>query len=488
MTINQIAFSSSVTTPKADQVVVLGVANIESTLSVSSSSAHPGITAKLMKQLGLQSSMEASSLAVLNEQAFLFIGVGDGSPSIDELREIAGAAVRQCATATEIVFDLPTSSTGDVKAILEGALLGAYSFERYKSAPKKETLNSIRVITKHKLSRSTVEKLSTVTRAVIAARDLGNTPPNDSFPASFAAALKKAAKGKNVTLEIWDVKKLAEEKCVGILNVGKGSVRPPRLVKIEYKPKGATKHLALVGKGITFDSGGLTLKPGLGMLDMKFDMSGAACIAQATLAIAELELPIRVTAFMCVAENLPSGSATRPSDVIVFRNGKSVEVTNTDAEGRLVLADGLILASELRPDLIVDVATLTGAARVALGVRTAGLMGTPKAVELVQQASTTAGEATWAMPLPKELRSLLKSDIADLINSKLGNPTGSMLVGGHFLREFIGFKAKSSTELIDWAHLDIAGPANNEGSPYGYTPKGATGVMIRTLVELAKAL
>ena len=243
-----------------------------------------------------------------------------------------------------------------------------------------------------------------------------------------------------------------------------------------------------MGKGITFDSGGLTLKPGLGMLDMKFDMSGAACIAQATLAIAELELPIRVTAFMCVAENLPSGSATRPSDVIVFRNGKSVEVTNTDAEGRLVLADGLILASELRPDLIVDVATLTGAARVALGVRTAGLMGTPKAVELVQQASTTAGEATWAMPLPKELRSLLKSDIADLINSKLGNPTGSMLVGGHFLREFIGFKAKSSTELIDWAHLDIAGPANNEGSPYGYTPKGATGVMIRTLVELAKAL
>jgi leucyl aminopeptidase len=323
---------------------------------------------------------------------------------------------------------------------------------------------------------------------VFAARDLGNTPPNDLFPVSFAAAIKKAARGKNVTTEVWDVKRLTEEKCVGILNVGKGSVRPPRLVKIEYKPKGATKHLALVGKGITFDSGGLTIKPGLGMLDMKFDMSGAANVAHATLAIAELGLPIRVTAFMCLAENLPSGSALRPSDVIVYRNGKSVEVTNPDAEGRLDLADVLILASELKPDLIIDVATLTGAARVALGVRTAALMGTPNAVALVNGASTSAGEATWAMPLPKELKTLLKSEVADLVNSKLGNPTGSMLVGGHFLREFVGLKNKSGPQLIEWAHLDIAGPANNEGAAYGYTPKGATGSMIRTLVQVAKTL
>lgn len=221
---------------------------------------------------------------------------------------------------------------------------------------------------------------------------------------------------------------------------------------------------------------------------MKFDMSGAAIVAHATLAIAELGLPIRVTAFMCLAENLPSGSALRPSDVIVYRNGKSVEVTNTDAEGRLVLADGLILASELKPDLIIDVATLTGAARVALGVRTAALMGTPNAVALVHGASTSAGEATWAMPLPKELKTLLKSEVADLVNSKLGNPTGSMLVGGHFLREFVGLKNKSGPQLIEWAHLDIAGPANNEGAAYGYTPKGATGSMIRTLVQVAKTL
>jgi len=488
MTINQISFSTSLPATKPSQALVVGVARVDGKLTVSSASAHPDVTANLISQLNLQSTLEASALAVLNGRAFVFMGVGDTALSAADVREIAGSAVRQNGTATELVFDLPTSSSADVRAIVEGALLGAYSFEQYKSSPKKQTIKSIRVVTKYKLPKGEVEKLLTVARAVLAARDLGNTPPNDLFPVSFAAAIKKAAKGKNVTTEVWDLKRLTEEKCVGILNVGKGSVRPPRLVKIEYRPKGAMKHLALVGKGITFDSGGLTIKPGLGMLDMKFDMSGAAIVAHATLAIAELGLPIRVTAFMCLAENLPSGSALRPSDVIVYRNGKSVEVTNTDAEGRLVLADGLILASELKPDLIIDVATLTGAARVALGVRTAALMGTPNAVALVHGASTSAGEATWAMPLPKELKTLLKSEVADLVNSKLGNPTGSMLVGGHFLREFVGLKNKSGPQLIEWAHLDIAGPANNEGAAYGYTPKGATGSMIRTLVQVAKTL
>jgi leucyl aminopeptidase len=294
------------------------------------------------------------------------------------------------------------------------------------------------------------------------------------------------AKGNGVTIEVWDEKRLETENMSGILAVGKGSTRPPRLVKIEYKPRGAQKHLALVGKGITFDSGGLTLKPGLGMLGMKMDMTGAATVGHAVLAVAALKLKVRVTAFMCIAENLPSGTASRPSDVITYRNGKTVEITNTDAEGRLVLADGLILASEQKPDLIVDVATLTGAARVALGVRYSALMGNESGVSILKKAAENSGELIWHMPLAEELRTLLNSDTADLINSKLGNPTGSMLVGGLFLKEFVG--NASEKEPIAWAHVDIAGSANNENAPYGYLSKGATGVMLRTLIETAKAL
>jgi leucyl aminopeptidase len=259
-------------------------------------------------------------------------------------------------------------------------------------------------------------------------------------------------------------------------------------VKIEYKPRGAKKHIALVGKGITFDTGGLTLKPGIGMLGMKYDMTGAATVGHAALAIAALKLNVRVTAYMCVAENMPSGTATRPNDIIKYRNGKTVEVTNTDAEGRLVLADGLILASEQKPDLIIDVATLTGAARVALGVRTTGLMGVGTGVETLQKAAEASGEALWAMPMPKELRALLNSDTADMINSKLGDPSGGMLVGAHFLKEFVGYHDRDKKNQIDWAHLDIAGPASNDGAPFGYTGKGATGVMLRTLVQVAKSL
>jgi leucyl aminopeptidase len=336
--------------------------------------------------------------------------------------------------------------------------------------------------------KAEIEEAQIVAESIDLVRDMVNTPPNDLYPQTFAALMQKAARGKGVTVEVWDEKRLTAEKCIGILSVGKGSVRPPRLVKIEYKPRGAKKHIALVGKGITFDTGGLTLKPGIGMLGMKYDMTGAATVGHAALAIAALKLNVRVTAYMCVAENMPSGTATRPNDIIKYRNGKTVEVTNTDAEGRLVLADGLILASEQKPDLIIDVATLTGAARVALGVRTTGLMGVGTGVETLQKAAEASGEALWAMPMPKELRALLNSDTADMINSKLGDPSGGMLVGAHFLKEFVGYHDRDKKNQIDWAHLDIAGPASNDGAPFGYTGKGATGVMLRTLVQVAKSL
>jgi len=222
------------------------------------------------------------------------------------------------------------------------------------------------------------------------------------------------------------------------------------------------------------------------MLGMKYDMTGAATVLHAIAAIAELKLPVKITSYLCLAENMPSGSAMRPGDVFQARNGKTVEVTNPDAEGRLVLADGISAASEEEPDLIVDVATLTGAARVALGIRYTGLMGSAAGVAAIEAAAAEAGELVWEMPLASELRSALDSPVADLQNSKVGSTFGGMLVGGWFIHEFVGTK-KDGTKL-DWAHLDIAGPADNEGSAYGYTPHGPTGVMLRTLVSLAQQM
>ncbi len=488
MTIKKFAFPKNLPTAKADQITVVGLVREGKSVAVHSNSTHDSITTSALMQLAATSTPESCVRLVTQERNYLLVGLGDGNASLEELREAAGAAARELMDVAEIVFDIPTATRAQAIALAEGASLGSYRYDKYKSDAKPFATRAVSVVTSHRPTQKEMEQVSVLSNAVSAIRDLGNTPPNALYPAKLADEFKKAAKGLEVSVEVWDVKKLEQERCSGILSVGQGSVRPPRLIKIEYKPKGATKHLALVGKGITFDTGGLTLKPGLGMLGMKFDMAGAATVGQAVLAIAALGVKTRVTAYLCVAENMPSATATRPSDVIKFRNGKTVEITNTDAEGRLVMADGLILASESKPDLIVDLATLTGGARIALGVRTAGLMGTDGAVATLNKASLASGEALWHMPLPKELRKLLNSDTADLINSRLGNPTGSMLVGGLFLKEFVGPRDKNSDALIEWAHLDVAGPAHNEDSAFGYTPKGGTGVMLRTLVEVAKSL
>jgi leucyl aminopeptidase len=374
-------------------------------------------------------------------------------------------------------------------AFLEGISIVQYEFTSYKSGKKTPiALKTVNLVTNHKIAKASLDRIKIVAQALDATRDLVNAPGNDLYPAKMAEIVKSQSKIPGVTVEVWDEKKLAKEKCAGILSVGQGSVRGPRLVKITYSPSKAKSHLALVGKGITFDTGGISLKPATGILGMKYDMAGAATIAQAALAIAKLGLPIKVSAFMCIAENMPSGSATRPNDIITLRNGKSVEVTNTDAEGRLVLADGLILASELKPDLIVDVATLTGAARVALGNRYTGLMGDDLSVAKVEKAADSAGELVWHMPLAEELLDLIKSDVADLMNSRVGNPSGGMLVGGLFLREFIGLASAKGKERLNWAHLDFATAANNDLAAYGYAVKGATGSMVRTLVSLAEQM
>ncbi len=419
---------------------------------------------------------------------YLLVGLGDTELTPHTLRETSGAAMRACGDFKDVVIGLPSASVEDALAIAEGALIASYEYLSYKSTQKQKTQGSITILTKEKVSASALADTSSMVESMSALRDLVNMPPNDLYPQSMATSFVKASKIAGVTIEVWDEKRLASERMVGVLNVGKGSTRPPRIVKIEYKPKAHKKHLALVGKGITFDSGGLTLKPGLGMLGMKYDMTGAATVGHAVLAIAKLKLAVKVTAYLCISENLPSGSAMRPNDVLTYRNGKTVEVTNTDAEGRLVLADGLILASEQKPDLIVDVATLTGAARVALGTRYTGLFANEGALDILQSAAKNAGELVWHMPLAEELRALLKSETADMINSKLGDPSGGMIVGAHFLSEFVGSTDKAGKQQIAWAHLDIAGPASNDSAAYGYLTKGATGVMFRTLIETARAL
>jgi leucyl aminopeptidase len=322
-----------------------------------------------------------------------------------------------------------------------------------------------------------VRRGQVIAKAVNLVRDLVNTSPLDLPPAALAAAAEQAAP-PGVTVEILDEAALKDGGYGGLTGVGQGSSRPPRLVRLSYTHPEATQTVALVGKGITFDSGGLSLKPPKSMETMKCDMSGAAAVLGATSAVAELGLPVNIVGYLCAAENMPGGSAQRPSDVITIYGGKTVEVLNTDAEGRLVLADGIARSAEDNPALIVDVATLTGAAAVALGRRTAGVMGSSDEVAAkIAAIMRESGEPAWAMPFPEELRKGLDSAVADMTNVS-PDREGGMMVGGLFLKEFV-------PAGVAWAHLDIAGPAFNEKGPFGYTPKGGTGAAVRALIAIA---
>jgi leucyl aminopeptidase len=310
------------------------------------------------------------------------------------------------------------------------------------------------------------------------ARDLVNMPPNDLVPKSFADLATTAGKELGVKVEVLDEKALTKGGYGGILGVGGGSARAPRLVKIAYTHPKAKTSLAFVGKGITYDSGGISLKPAGHNETMKCDMAGAGAVFASVLAAAKLGLQVNVTGWLALAENMPSGSATRPGDVLRMYGGKTVEVLNTDAEGRLVLADAIVRAGEEKPDYIVDVATLTGAMMMALGSRTFGVMANDDAFRTtVTELAEAAGEPAWAMPLPAHLRGPMDSAVADISN--MGERMGGGLVAGLFLKEFVA-------DGITWAHLDIAGPAFNEGAPFGYTPKGGTATAVRTLVALAE--
>lgn len=469
----------SLTAKPKNNSLQIALAMSNSSKKVGSDSQGVTLTSAQLKLNQATGKLGSCSRFLVGDKSVILIGVGDGLSSPADYRDFGGALSRAVNPEYKTFIDVPIKNQAQLEALVEGLMLGNHKLARYKSSA---TNASFEIIVSSELAKSKIDKPLAVSKHVNFARDLINTPANDLWPDLIAKAAAKEARQLGVKSEVWDEKRLAKEKCGGILAVGSGSNKPPRLVKLSYGTRGP--KIALVGKGITFDTGGLSLKPADSMVGMKYDMAGAASVLAAMLIIAELKIPARVEGYLCLAENMPSGSATRPGDVIKIRNGKTVEVLNTDAEGRLVLADGLALAMENDPDHVIDIATLTGAATIALGNRYAAVMGKGKAVAKSLVAAQSAGELLWEMPMPTELRSLLDSEIADLTNAKIGNRAGGMLVGAHFLAEFVN----SGKKPLSWAHFDIAGPGNNSGPAYGSTPPGASGVMIRTLVELVEKL
>ncbi len=467
-------------------------------LAVSSSDDGPVLHADGAEFDGLRSSLTAVGVTGGRDTVRRFpgigaaasialVGLGGGEPTVDALRYAAGTAARQLTGVDSIALALPVATPEQTLAALEGAAIGAYAFTAYRYASleaAKLPATSITVVSPV-TDPALPERASAVATAVHSGRDLVNTPPSHLYPETFANAVVELSAGLPVEVEVMTETELEAGGFGGILGVGQGSVRPPRLVVVRYSPGGAARHLALVGKGITFDTGGLSLKPPASMAGMKFDMTGAATVMAVVLAAARLELPVRLTAWLCIAENMPSGSAVRPNDVLRMRGGRTVEVLNTDAEGRLVLADGIVAAGEEHPDAIIDVATLTGAQRVALGDRYSGVMGDDDLVGQVVDAARLSGESFWPMPLPGELRPLINSDVADIANAKIGSTAAGMLLAGVFLQEFVGKDATGGSR-IPWAHIDIAGPSNNTGSPYGFTGKGPTGVAVRALLTMTE--
>jgi leucyl aminopeptidase len=396
---------------------------------------------------------------------------------LERLRRAAGVATRDLSSGRirRIAIALPTDQPDEAEAVALGALLGGYAFRKYRTSAADH--GDVELIL-YTAQEAAVSKARILAEAMTLVRDLVNTAPADLVPADLAAAAERVAAASGLGVQVLDEDELAKQGFGGILAVGMGSVHPPRLVRLEYTHPDATGTVVFAGKGITFDSGGLSLKPPKSMETMKADMSGAAAVLGALQAIAALGPAVNVVGYLSIAENMPGGAAQRPSDVITIYGGKTVEVLNTDAEGRLVLADAMARSGADSPALLIDIATLTGAQTVALGNRTAGVMASNDALAAeVAGSAGRAGEAMWPMPLPEELRKGLDSAIADIANVAQDR-AGGMLVAGHFLREFV-------PAGVPWAHLDIAGPAFNDGGAYGYISKGGTGSAVRTLVQIA---
>jgi leucyl aminopeptidase len=460
---------------------VFGAAENPSLLS------HEVFTAAQLIAIGASPKAESVTRSLgADGSAYVLVGIGsESAPSTDEWRDVGGALARVAGATEALQVAFGGIDKPSLLAVVEGLALGNYMIKSHKHNTKPAALQKVHFVTGHDVSAQELHRIQVIAAAVHKTRDLAVTPANLLYPDLFAQLAATEATDLGLHVQIWDEHQLAKDGFGAILAVGQGSANKPRLVKISYQPAGAQLHVAVVGKGITFDTGGYAIKPLPGMYGMKYDMTGSATAFSAVIAAAQLGLPVRVTAWLCLAENMVSSTAVKPGDVVKARNGKTIEVVNPDAEGRMVMADGLSAASEEQPDLIIDVATLTGAARVALGVRYSALMGTAQGVAIAEVAAEQVGELVWNMPFPKELRKALESDVADLANAKIG-VHGGTLFAGHFLKEFVGTKPDGTS--LDWAHLDIAGPADNEGAAYGFTPKGPTGVIVRTVIGMFETM
>jgi leucyl aminopeptidase len=404
----------------------------------------------------------------------LFVGLGE-EVDADTLRHAGGIAGRAAQRHGRVATTLSAVDIeGAVEAVAYGFLLGQYQFARYLSDPSlSQTVSLVLVGDDSGDQRAHAEAVAT---GVAMARDLINEPAGAKKPAVLAGIASEMAADLGIDITVFDRGQIETEGFGGLLAVSLGATNPPRMVVMRYHPEGATRTLALIGKGIVFDSGGLSIKPAAGMEAMKTDMSGAAVVFGAMRAIATLGTRVNVLGITPLTENMTGGAAQRPGDIFTARNGKTVEVLNTDAEGRLVLADGLSLAAESEPALMIDIATLTGACKVALGVKIGGLFASDdETAETVLAAARRAGESMWRLPLEGEYRAKLDSPIADLKNT--GDRFGGAITAALFLKEF--------TSDLPWAHLDIAGPARSDADG-GYISKGGTGFAVATLVAVAE--
>ncbi|HJM22372.1 MAG TPA: leucyl aminopeptidase [Acidimicrobiales bacterium] len=444
-----------------------------------------GVSDNFLAASGFEAKVGQAALLPEQSPIVIAIGLGTDEPSAADIRTAASALWRACAQLESVTTLLPLIAAPALgaevalQAVIEGLLLASYRFDELKGSPEATSqLNQVTLVAPDGVDGDLVlARAGATAEAIALTRDLVNRPGGSLTATQLADEAVAVGESSGLEVELWDRERLAQEGCGGILGVNAGSSEEPRLVRLTWRPEDESRAtLHLVGKGITFDTGGLNLKTFEGMKEMKIDMGGAAAVIGAMKAIAAHSPDVTVIGTCCCTDNQPGPTATKPGDVLHIRNGKTVEVLNTDAEGRLVLADGLSLATEDQPDLIIDLATLTGACLVALGQRYAGLMGNDEqAISRVQTAARQAGERVWHLPLPTEYRKQLDSQTADLSNIGSGR-FGGTLIAGLFLQEFVGD--------TPWVHLDIAGPVTTDEIE-GEFAKGATGFGVRTLLEIA---
>ena len=400
------------------------------------------------------------------------VGLGN-SHDRDDLRHAVGNAVRGLSGKRKAVIAPPSNDEATVRAVVEGALMAAYAFDEFRTEKSKlrpGVKQLVLAVDGVAALKSAVDRAEATARAVNRTRDLANTPPGHLPPAELVARALADVKGLPVKTQVLDEKQLRAGGYGGIVGVGQGAQRPPRLLRLEYRPKGAKKHIAVVGKGITFDSGGISIKGASAMDEMKFDMCGAAAVFGALRAAAELKLRLNVVGVVPACENLPSGTANKPGDIVTSMSGQTIEVLNTDAEGRLILCDALTYAERFRPAAVVDIATLTGACVVALGDVNSGLFTADDALaDELLAAAKAAVDPAWRMPVQEEYQESLKSNFADMANIGAPGKAGAV-TAACFLARF--------AKAYPWAHIDIAGTAWKSGPA-----KSATGRPVPLLAE-----